>query len=65
MKGKSYVVISELPIEQQEPFKKWLIWQTCPAVEGEGENKYNCAYIWDYESWLKDWKNGKEAPIID
>lgn len=65
MEKKNYVVISELPIEQQEPFKKWLIGQTCPAMGNEGENKYNCAYAWDYKHWLEAWKNGKDASIRD
>jgi hypothetical protein len=60
-----YVVIAKLPIEQQEPFKKWLIGQTCPAMDCEGENKFNCAYVWDYNDWLNAWKMGKIAPIND
>ena len=59
---KFYIVISDLPIEQQEPFKKWLIGQTCPAIDTEGKNKYNCAYVWDYKYWLSEWVNGKETP---
>lgn len=50
---RNYVVIAELPQEQQEPFNKWLIGQTRPAIETEGDNKYNCAYRWDYDKWLK------------
>jgi hypothetical protein len=62
---KGYVVISELPLDQQEPFKKWLINQTLPVIPEEGTNSHNCAYSWDYEHWFSHWSIGKEAEIDD
>jgi hypothetical protein len=65
IKDIDYVVIPELPKEQQEPFNKWLIGQTLPIVEKEGVFKYKCAYKWDYDKWLAYWERGKTAPIYD
>lgn len=62
MERKFYIIISELPPEQQSPFKKWLVGQTRPVVEEAGEDKYNCAYIWDYKNWFSHWEKGLEAP---
>jgi hypothetical protein len=64
-KYEHYVVVSELPVEHQKPFNDWLIGQTRPFVESEGENQYNCAYKWDYLKWLGYWIKGKTAPIYD
>lgn len=55
-KNKDYVVITELPEEEQTPFVRWLAGQTRPLIEAEKENKWNCAYAWDY----KCWKEGRE-----
>lgn len=65
IKNINYIVISELPQEQQEPFNNWLFGQTRPLVEQEGENARNCAYKSDYNIWLNHWKKGQEAPMHD
>ena len=64
-KEGGYVVIHELPKEQQEPFKLWLEGQTVPIVEDEGENKLWCAFKYDYDKFLRSWKVGLVAPSID
>lgn len=56
IKGENYLVIPELPLEQQKPLNEWLAGQSCPLIEGEG----NCCYPWDYENWLKYWKRINE-----
>lgn len=47
-----YICISELPKEEQVPFKKWLNdeGQTQPIIEEE-PIEFDCAYLWDYELW--------------
>lgn len=65
IKNETYVVIPELPEEQQRPFSEWLIGQTLPVIDDEGENRYNCAYKWDYDKWLAYWQKGKNAPVYD
>ncbi|MFC4210854.1 hypothetical protein ACFOWA_06665 [Pedobacter lithocola] len=47
-----YICISELPLNEQEPFKNWLLkeGQTQPVIEEE-PIKFDCAYPWDYELW--------------
>jgi hypothetical protein len=65
VKGENYIVIPELPKEEQEPFNKWLSGQTCPLVEAEGENKFKCAYIGDYRQWKTAWAKGRVAKVWD
>lgn len=50
-KGIDYILISELPNEDQEPFRKWLFGKTRPIVEVEGVNSMDCCYKLDYERW--------------
>lgn len=50
-KNVNYIVIEELPEDQQEPFSKWLYGQTVPIIESEGD--HHCAYKWDYDLWLE------------
>lgn len=64
-KQKFYIVIPELPKEQQEPFSNWLRNQTAPVIEEEGENRFNCAYRSDYNKWLSYWLKKQVAPIND
>ncbi len=60
-----YVVILLLPIEQIEPFTKWIDTQTVPIIESEGENSKHCAWLWDYERWYRSWSVGRVAEIFD
>lgn len=48
----AYICISELPEEEQERFKKWLLHegQTQPVIDEE-PIEFDCAYAWDYELW--------------
>ena len=52
VKNKHYVVINELPKEHQIDFENYLSGSTIPVIKKEGENSFNCAYIWDYEKFL-------------
>ena len=60
-----YVVIPELPKEQQKPLWKWLVGQTMPIVEEEGENARECCFKWDYDQWYEAWSRGRIAPVYD
>jgi hypothetical protein len=60
-----YVVIPLLPIEQVEPFSKWLYGQTVPVIEAEGEYANQCAWLWDYKKWYEAWSMGRAAIILD
>ena len=66
--GLHYVVLEELPEDQQRPFSFWLEGQTMPAVVAE-DIKYGkpvlCAYYEDYEKWYEAWRKGKIAEILD
>ena len=46
-----FIRISDLPIQEQAPFKQWLLieGQTQPLIDKELDG--NCAYPWDYELW--------------
>lgn len=46
---KGVIVIDELPIEQQEALKQWLIGKTVPDIDG----KTMCCYTHDYETFMK------------
>ncbi len=52
MKNKNYVVVSELPEKQREPFLKWLQNQTIPVIESEPKDAV-CAYKTQYNIWLQ------------
>ena len=68
IEGIYYVVVNELPEDQQKPFSDWLIGQTLPVIEEE-ERKYGkvtiTAYSWDYEYWYDYWIKGEEALVTD
>lgn len=64
-KGKTYVVIPELPENEQKPFSDWLTGQTLPIIDSEGENAYNCAWKWDYDKWKAYFEKGQIAPVTD
>lgn len=65
MEKKNYIVISELPEEQQAPLRTWLVGQTMPVIQEEGKNAYDCCWRRDYEKWLSYWKEGLSAPVTD
>ncbi|RNL51458.1 hypothetical protein [Pedobacter jejuensis] len=46
-----FILISELPTDEQAPFKQWLHseGQTQPLIDKQLDG--NCAYPWDYELW--------------
>jgi hypothetical protein len=64
-KNKDYIVITELPIEQQKPLNDWLYGQSAPIIEKEGINKYNCCFKWDYDTWYAAWIQGNGAVVTD
>lgn len=33
-------------------FLDWIVGQTCPLVESEGDCKYECFYTWDVYRWF-------------
>lgn len=49
-KNIDYIVIDELPIEQREALKKWLMGKTVPTIENE---KNMCCYKRDYENFIR------------
>ena len=60
-----YIVIADLPAEQQTPLNEWLKNQTREAIEEEGENKYNCCFYHDYNNWYEQWIKGENAIPYD
>lgn len=56
-----YIVVADLPMEQQAPLNEWLKNQTREAIETEGENKYNCCFYHDYCNWYEQWIKGEHA----
>lgn len=64
VKGRDYIVISELPNIERQFFEAWLIGQTMPVIEHE-KDKFGCAYKWDYERFKEAYDKGKIAPVID
>jgi len=65
LEQNAYVVITRLPPEQQEPFRKWLDGQTVPIVPEEGIHADDCAWSHDYRHWLSNWLDGRDAPVMD
>jgi hypothetical protein len=61
----AYIVVADLPLEQQVPLNEWLKGQTREAIEEEGENKYNCCYYTDYSNWYEHWIKGGIAANDD
>lgn len=55
-KNVDYIVLSELPREQQIAFMKWWQGGTVPVVYAEKENKHSCVYKEDYDWFLKSLK---------
>jgi hypothetical protein len=55
-----YILISELPKNQQEEFTKFMAFQTMPAIYDEINKTYleGAVFSWDYENWL-EWKCGR------
>lgn len=52
IKNLHYVVISELPENLQQDFRKYLQGKTVPVVKQEKENSMDCAYHSDYVKFL-------------
>ncbi|RUT72942.1 hypothetical protein [Ancylomarina longa] len=50
-KEVDYILISELPSEDQEPFQKWLSVRARPVIEEEGTNSMDYCWRLDYERW--------------
>ena len=65
VKGIHYLVVPELPLEEQIPLLMWLNGQTCPVIETEGINARKCCFVGDYECWKSSWQNGEVARVID
>lgn len=43
--------IKDLPQAEQEPFKKWLAYQTVPWIDGLPPVEQDAYYPWDYQRW--------------
>lgn len=60
-----FVIVRELPEDQQQEFSDWLLGITTPVVP-EADAFYGeivlCAYSWDYEIWYDYWIQGEIAP---
>ncbi|MCY1636387.1 hypothetical protein NQ163_18610 [Marinifilum sp. D737] len=50
-KGIDYILISELPGEEQKPFQKWLYGKTRPIIDEVSIDPMDCCYKLDYERW--------------
>lgn len=37
---------------EYKSFLDWITGQTCPLVEEEGNNKFDCIYSWDVDRWM-------------
>ena len=55
MKNKEYTRIRNLPEEEREPFRKWLVGQTRPAIEEEPMTieAQDAYYEHDYQAWKR------------
>jgi len=55
-----YILISDLPEEEKEPFCKWMRGQTCPMIDGR--EMADTVYPWDYDRW-RDHRAGYFVPF--
>lgn len=61
----NYVIIEDLPEDQQKPFDEWLLGQTTPVIPEEELFRHKpvfCGYAHDYHLWYDYWIKGEEAP---
>ena len=42
--------IRDLPEEEREPFRQFLVGQTCPSIDDPIQDAY---YPWDYDNWKR------------
>jgi hypothetical protein len=52
--------IKDLPEDEQLPFRKWLVGQTCPYIVGVSYDEQDGYYQWDYDDW-KQSLSGKKG----
>lgn len=54
--GVEYVVISELPRDEREDFRQWLVVNkiNSPIIDNEGLNAMDCAFASNYYEFLND-----------
>jgi len=45
--------IKDLPQQEQEAFKQFLIGQTCPFIEGLSNEEQDGYYPWDYDNFKR------------
>lgn len=45
--------IKDLPQQEQETFKQFLIGQTCPLIEGLPDKEQDGYYPWDYDNFKR------------
>ena len=57
--GIRYVMVEDLPEPSRAKFNDWLVGQTRPIIEEEGNRSMQCAYEEDYFRWVHN------LPIID
>lgn len=49
---QTWPLIKDLPIERQEPFRRWLRGQKYPIIEGLPALGWDAYYPWDYERFV-------------
>ena len=64
-KNIDYIVVEELPAEQQAPFMNWLQGQTISVIPAEADKAFKCCEKSKYDLWLSFWMQGKQAPEDD
>ncbi len=64
---KGYIVTTDLPPDDKKSLDNFMIGQTRPIVEKEGENKHECVFYCDYETWYNNTysKDIEIAQMID
>ncbi len=54
--GNLYVMISDIPRSDREPFRQWLDDQSIPRPDVPSQKQEDVAYWEDYQQWLQSKK---------
>jgi len=49
--SENFPRLRDLPVDEQQPFGKWLFGQTCPVLEGLPDSEQDAYYPDDYDRW--------------
>lgn len=50
----SVVCFGDIPEPARRSFELWMSGKTCPVLSEMGHRAYDCAYLWDWKSFLGD-----------